>query len=61
MRTFLIGKSKGLSFEVLSYDPVAHVAVLRGVDGIVTDNNFHIYMVKRVYTMTHDEPECLRG
>jgi hypothetical protein len=61
MRAFIVGKVKGLAFEVLEYDPATHRAVLRGVDGIHTDSNFVPYMVKRVYTMTHDEPDCLKG
>lgn len=61
MRAFLIGKVKGLCFEVLEYDPATHRAVLRGVDGIHIDTNFVMYMVKRVYTLTHDEPDCLKG
>lgn len=61
MRCFLIGKHKGTAFEVLEYDAARHRAVLRGVNGVVVDDNFHLYMVKRVYDMVHDEPAVLKG
>lgn len=60
MRLFLIGRCKGLAFEVLEYDPATHRAVLRGVNGIVVDNNFVLYMVKRIYDLVQDEPDCLK-
>ncbi len=61
MKLFLAGKYKGLCFEVLEYDPAAHRAVLRGVDGIVVDTNFVLYMVKRVYDLVQTEPDSLKG
>lgn len=60
MRLFLKGRSKGLAFEVLEYDPAAHRAVLRGVDGIVVDSNFVLYMVRRIYDLVQEEPDCLK-
>jgi hypothetical protein len=61
VRLYLIGKVKGGAYEVLDYDPATHRAVLRGVNGVVTDNNFHLHMIKRVYNLVQDEPECLKG
>ena len=61
MRLFIVGKVKGLAFEVLQYDGATHRAVLRGINGIVTDSNFVLYMVRRVYDLVHDEPDCLKG
>jgi hypothetical protein len=60
MRLYLKGKHRGLCFQVLEYDPATHRAVLRGVDGVVTDNNFVLYMVKRAYDLLQDEPDCLK-
>lgn len=61
MRLFLIGRVKGLAFEVLEYDPATCRAVLRGVDGIVVDTNFVLYMVRRIYDLVQQEPDCLKG
>jgi len=48
--TFIVGKVKGTTFEVLEYDKVSHRAVLRAEDGTVyVDHNFVPYMVKRVF------------
>lgn len=60
MRLFLIGRVKGLAFEVLEYDPATRRAVLRGVDGIVVDTNFVLYMAKRIYDLVQEEPDCLK-
>ena len=51
----------GSAYEVLSFDKVAHVAVLRGVNGIMTDPNFHIEIIKLIFNLTVDEPDCLKG
>lgn len=48
------------AYEVLSFDKTAHKAVLRGVNGVVTDPNFHIDIVKRCYTLSDTKPECLK-
>jgi hypothetical protein len=61
VRLFITAKTKQLAFEVVEYDPAAHRAVLRGINGIVVDHNFHLYMVRRVYALVHDEPDFLRG
>lgn len=49
------------AYEVLSFDKAAHKAVLRGANGVVTDPNFHIEVVRRCYTLTEVKPECLKG
>lgn len=60
MRLFLVGRYKGLCFEVMEFDLARHRAVLRGVDGIVVDENFVMYMVKRMYDLVQEEPDCLK-
>jgi hypothetical protein len=58
MPLYLQSKRKPeLAFEVLDYDSAAHTAILRNRHGIVTDRNFHLYMVRRVYDLVQDKPE----
>lgn len=61
MHCFLKGKHKDIAYEVLEYDAARHRAVLRGVSGIVVDENFVLYMVRRAYDLVHEEPLCLKG
>lgn len=49
------------AYEVLSFDKEKHTAVLRGVNGVLEDPNFHIEIIKRCFNLTVVEPECLRG
>lgn len=61
MSLYIVGRTRGIAFEILSYDKEACTAVLRGRNGIVNDPNFHIYMVRRMYDLTDVEPEYLKG
>lgn len=59
MRLFLLSKFKpGFWYEVLSYDKAKHLAVICGPDRKpMTDIQFHLDIIKRCYTMTHELPE----
>ncbi len=61
MRLFLTSRLRpDVAYEVLSYDQAGHRAELRGRDGIVTDPNFHLEIVKRCFMLSETEPACLR-
>lgn len=47
------------AYEVLSYDKATHTAVLRDGEHTMTDPNFHIEIVKRVFDLTEVRPEYL--
>lgn len=61
-RLFLISKLKpNFAYEVLSYDKAKNTAVLRDASyGEMTDIRFHLDIIKRCYTLTDVEPECLK-
>lgn len=62
MKLFLISRwHDDSAYEVLSYDKLNHKAVLRGPYGVVRDPNFHIEIVKRCFTISEEEPACLRS
>ena len=56
-RLFLQHKTQAdLWWEVISFDKATHVAVLRGPKGTMTDPNFHIEIVRRLFTLTQEPP-----
>lgn len=52
--------TEGQGYEVLSFDKAAHTATVRGVNGVMLDPNFHIEIVKRVFSLSEIPPECLK-
>lgn len=62
MPLYLLSRFKpDFAYEVLSYDKAACTAVLRGPNGVFTDTNFHLYIIKRCCELTDVKPACLKG
>ncbi len=60
MPLYLVSKlRKQYALEVLSFDKENSVAVLRGNEGVFTDTNFYIAIIRRVFDLTDKKPEYL--